>query len=65
MPQPAPGGAIVDDATTARLATLRAARSHPRSPEFTDRGRLIHGPTEPGGSTPSSRTSDLTPAEVE
>jgi 2-keto-4-pentenoate hydratase len=47
-----------------RLATLRAARSAVRPPHLTDRGRLIHGGTPPGGSVPSPRTSDLTPQEV-
>jgi 2-keto-4-pentenoate hydratase len=49
----------------ARQRELRGARHLPRPPHLTDRGRLIYGPTPPGGSTPSERTSDLTPAEVE
>jgi 2-keto-4-pentenoate hydratase len=48
----------------ARLALLRAGRGRPRLPYLSDRGRLIHGPTPPGGSLPSSRTADLTPEEV-
>ncbi len=38
--------------------------SIPRPAYLTDRGRLIHGRTEPGGSQPVARTTDLTDAEV-
>jgi 2-keto-4-pentenoate hydratase len=48
----------------ARLATLRAGRGEPRPAYLTDRGRLVHGPTPPGGSIPSPRTTDLSPDEV-
>lgn len=47
-----------------RLAVLRQARTQPRHPYLTDRGRLIHGPTPPGGSVPCARTADLTADEV-
>jgi 2-keto-4-pentenoate hydratase len=56
-------GAGLDDPAD-RLAVLRAGRSTARPRHLTDRGRLIHGNTPPGGSIPSPRTSDLTPAEV-
>jgi 2-keto-4-pentenoate hydratase len=46
------------------LEELRRGRQLPRPAYLTDRGRLIHGPTLPGGSVPASRTSDLTPAEM-
>src|ERR1700760_4230333 len=47
-----------------RRAELRARRTLPRPAENRTRGRLIHGPPPPGGSTPSDRTSDLSPDEV-
>lgn len=47
-----------------RLATLRAARHAERPPYLSDRGRLIHGSTAPGGSVPAARTTDLLPGEV-
>ena len=47
-----------------RRAGLRARRTLPCPAEYTTRGRLIHGPTPPGGSTPSDRTGDLSPDEV-
>lgn len=53
------------DPTAVRLAYLRARRMQPRPTYLTDRGRLVHGPTLPGGAVPWSRTSDLTRAEVE
>jgi 2-keto-4-pentenoate hydratase len=53
----------LDDASN-RLAVLRAGRGQPRPPHLTERGRLIHGPTPPGGSVPSARTADLSPVEV-
>ncbi len=49
---------------TARLSALRKSRPLPRPAYLTERGRLIHGATLPGGSVPSSRTSDLSPDEV-
>ena len=51
-------------AETDRLAKLRRARWLPRHSYLSDRGRLIHGLTPPGGSVPSARTSDLTAEEV-
>ncbi|MCX6429704.1 MAG: hypothetical protein NTX12_01800 [Actinobacteria bacterium] len=48
-----------------RLQILRANKGKPRLPYLTDRGRLNHGPTPPGGSKPSERESDLTPDEVQ
>lgn len=48
-----------------RLQLIRANRDKPRLDYLSDRGRLIHGPTSPGGSLPSPRESDLTPAEIE
>lgn len=47
-----------------RRAELRARRTLPCPAEYTTRGRMIHGPTPPGGSTPSDRTGDLSPDEV-
>ena len=47
-----------------RLATIRANRDKPRANYLSDRGRLIHGPTPPGGSAPADRESDLTAAEL-
>jgi 2-keto-4-pentenoate hydratase len=47
-----------------RLAVLRRARTQPRPSYLSDRGRLIHGPTPPGGSVPCARTADLTAEEV-
>jgi 2-keto-4-pentenoate hydratase len=47
-----------------RLSELRAGKARPRLPYLTDRGRLIHGPTPPGGSAPCARKDDLTPAEL-
>jgi 2-keto-4-pentenoate hydratase len=52
------------DYATNRLAVLRAGRAQPRPPHLTERGRLIHGPTPPGGSVPSARTADLSPVEI-
>src|SRR5882757_1553958 len=49
---------------TTRLAALRKSRPLPRPAYLTERGRLIHGATKPGGSMPSLRTSDLSPDEV-
>jgi hypothetical protein len=48
-----------------RLQLIRSNKSKPRLDYLSERGRLIHGPTPPGGSVPSSRESDLTPEEVE
>lgn len=48
-----------------RLQLIRANKGKQRLDYLSDRGRLIHGPTPPGGSVPSPRESDLTPAEVE
>src|SRR6201994_5204100 len=45
-----------------RRAELRARRTRPRPAEYTSRGRLIHGPTPPGGSTPSDRAGGPSPA---
>jgi len=45
----------------ARIELLRANKSRTRPNYLSDRGRLIHGPTPPGGSVPSPRESDLTP----
>ncbi|MEV4622369.1 hypothetical protein AB0J74_27095 [Asanoa sp. NPDC049573] len=56
---------VIPPSDAGRLAELRAGRGRPRSPYLTDRGRLIHGPTAPGGSTPCDRDTDLTPAEVD
>lgn len=47
-----------------RLAIIRANRHKTRLEYLTDRGRQIYGPTPPGGSVASSRTSDLSPDEV-
>ena len=59
-------GATADDGSgeLTRVAALRARHGMPRPPWLTERGRLIHGPTPPGGSRPTARTSDLTPAET-
>lgn len=46
-----------------RLSELRAGKQRPRPAYLTDRGRLIHGPTLPGGSVPCARSDDLTPDE--
>jgi len=54
----------MNDYESTRLATIRANRNKPRADYLSDRGRLIHGPTPPGGSKPSSRESDLSPAEL-
>ena len=48
-----------------RLLLIRANKEKPRHDYLSDRGRLIHGPTPPGGSLPSLRESDLTPTEVD
>jgi 2-keto-4-pentenoate hydratase len=56
---------LLDAEMTARLSALRQSRSLPRPADLTERGRLIHGTTAPGGSVPSPRTSDLSPAEVD
>ena len=48
-----------------RLQLIRANKDKPRLDYLSDRGRLIHGPTPPGGSKPSPRESDLTPTEIE
>jgi 2-keto-4-pentenoate hydratase len=47
-----------------RLSELRAGKLRPRLPYLSDRGRLVHGPTPPGGSKPCSRTDDLNPDEL-
>ncbi len=39
-------------------------KAHPRCDELTDRGRLIYGPTPPGGAKACPRTSDLSPNEL-
>lgn len=57
--------ASADGPQASRVATLRAARHRPRAPYLSDRGRLIHGPTPPGGSIPAERTADLTAAELD
>jgi len=36
-----------------RLQLIRANKDKPRLDYLSDRGRLIHGPTPPGGSKPS------------
>jgi 2-keto-4-pentenoate hydratase len=59
-----PGAIRVDLDETARLSLLRQSRSLPRPSYLTERGRLIHGTTAPGGSVPSLRTSDLSSEEV-
>jgi 2-keto-4-pentenoate hydratase len=46
-----------------RLSELRAGKQRPRLSYLHDLGRLIHGPTPPGGSVPCARTDDLTPDE--
>ena len=48
-----------------RIAYLRSNKEKPRAEYLTDRGRLIHGSTPPGGSIPSPRDSDLSEEEVE
>ena len=48
-----------------RLRIIRANKEKQRPDYLSDRGRLIHGPTPPGGSIPSTRESDLTPSEVD
>ena len=48
-----------------RVQTLRANKNKPRLDYLSDRGRLIHGPTPPGGSKPSPRESDLSPDEID
>jgi len=48
-----------------RLQLIRANKDKPRLDYLSDRGRLIHGPTPPGGSKPSPRESDLTPVEID
>ena len=48
-----------------RLVIIRANKHKPRLDYLSDRGRLIHGPTPPGGSKPSPRESDLTPDEID
>ena len=47
-----------------RLRILRQRRHQVRPDYLSDRGRMIYGATPPGGSVPSSRTSDLSPEEV-
>ena len=59
------GVTVIPPSDAGRLAELRAVKDRPRSGYLTDRGRLIHGPTPPGGSTPCDRETDLTPAEVD
>ena len=54
----------MQDYSLARLATIRANRDKPRAQYLSDRGRLIHGPTQPGGSEPAARESDLTANEL-
>lgn len=49
---------------TERLNTLRLGKSITRPEYLSDRGRLIHGPTPPGGSVPSKRSTDLSASEV-
>ncbi len=56
---------LAEQYESGRLKILRAARHNPRPEYLTDRGRLIHGPTPPGGSLPSTRETDLTSEEVE
>ncbi len=48
-----------------RILKLRSEKSIPLPDHLTTRGRLIHGPTPPGGSIPSARESDLTSEEVQ
>jgi hypothetical protein len=48
-----------------RLQLIRANKDKPRLDYLSDRGRLIHGPTPPGGSKPSPRESDLTPVVID
>lgn len=47
-----------------RLTQLRSNRNQPRADYLSDRGRLIHGPTPPGGSVPVDRETDLSAAEL-
>ena len=54
----------MQDYSLARLATIRANRDKPRAQYLSDRGRLIHGPTPPGGSEPAARESYLTATEL-
>lgn len=54
----------MENYSSTRLATIRANRDKPRANYLSDRGRLIHGPTPPGGSAPADRESDLTAAEL-
>ena len=54
----------MDTAQTQRINTLRLGKSVPRPEYLSDRGRLIHGPTPPGGSVPSNRSTDLSASEV-
>lgn len=54
----------MDKYEISRLAQLRSNRHQDRPDYLSDRGRLIHGPTPPGGSLPSERESDLTDQEL-
>ena len=47
-----------------RLLTLRGSRDKPRADYLNERGRRIHGPTAPGGSSACERESNLTEEEV-
>lgn len=53
----------MDDADAGGQAARRLA-APPRPDYLTDRGRLIHGSTPPGGSVPVKRTADLSASEV-
>ena len=64
MPVPTSATPGFTGSPESRRAELRARRTLPCPAEYTTRGRLIHGPTPPGGSTPSDRTGDLSPDEV-
>ncbi len=56
---------LAEQYESGRLKILRAARHNPRPEYLTDRGRLNHGPTPPGGSLPSTRETDLSSKEVQ
>lgn len=65
MTQPIEGVDMADNEDFNRIKILRSVRENPRPEYLTDRGRLIHGLTLPGGSLPSSRETDLSPCEVD
>ena len=65
MINPAPSESEKADYVANRLLALRAGRANPRLEYLSDRGRLNHGPTPPGGSRPAARESDLSAEEVQ